>query len=128
MYKYWVFLLLILFSMSLYDVKELKVKNIHLVLLTVPSLILLDIFKIKFIIIFSIILYIIGISFKEYIGGGDIKTYIILTFAFDFYIMYVLLYSSFLGMIYIKLFKKEKIAFIPFIFIASIITIYIMTN
>lgn len=58
---------------------------------------------------------------KNKIGGADIKIFIYLYLVFKFDVLFIMMISAFLGIIFILLTKKKKIPFIPFITVGVLI-------
>ncbi len=125
MIKY-IILLIILISMSISDIKNFEIKNNQLLFLLLISLTFIKKENILFVFSFCLLLFVIGIFSQKYIGGGDIKIFILLTIIFDVNIIYIFLFSSSSALIYCYCFNKKKVPFVPFILLSTIFTILII--
>ncbi len=112
--------------MSISDIKSMEIKNYQIFILFGTSLLFIEKENIFFIFSFCLILFLLGMIFQKYIGGGDIKVFIILTIIFKQNILFVFLFSSSLALLYCIFNKKKKVPFIPFILISTLITIILI--
>ncbi len=112
--------------MSISDIKNMEIKNYQILILFNVSLLFIEKENIFFIFSFCLILFLIGMIFQKYIGGGDIKVFILLTIIFKINIIYIFLFSSFFALIYCIFNSKKKVPFIPFILLSTLITIILI--
>lgn len=105
---------LILIISAIEDYKKKEISNVYFFLLVILSIIKgvsLNFYNIITIIFLIFIKYI----FDKYIGYGDIKIMIGLILLYNYEkVLYSFIIASIISIIYIKIFKKEKIAFLPF--------------
>lgn len=107
--------------MSISDIKNMEIKNYQLIMLLIVSLNFLKKGNIFILFSFSFLLLLIAYRFQNYIGGGDIKVFILLSIIFKMRIILIMFLSSLIALMYCFLLKKKKVPFIPFIFISTII-------
>lgn len=121
-------IILILFKMTITDLKVFEIKNSDQLLLLIFSMtiIILQQNYITLLIVISIfILLELLLRFKPMIltkiGGGDLKVLLMITLSFGQLITYILLIASSTAIVFSLLFKKNKIPFIPFITLGVIV-------
>ncbi len=114
--------------MSYEDIKYMEIKNKNLIYLLVIDILVninnfTNIGSLEYILFIVALISLIAIFplINKYIGGADIKLFLLLVPLIGKKIIVLILISSLLGLIYSVVNKKQMIPFIPFITIALLI-------
>lgn len=119
-------MILILFIAAIQDMFTYKVSNYITLLLLIITILNGEFYWYTFLIMI-ICFYLLSILFPKKMGGADYKILIILSIYQGFNIYFVILFASTSAIIFSKMLNKNKVPFVPFIFLGEVLCQILIT-